>query len=371
MSRKVALVCDWIQSIGGAEKFLQALYKIYKAPIYCLFYSESALDHMGISKEMVFPSFVQKLPKAESNYRNYFPLFPRAIESFDLSEYDLIISSSHAVAKGIKKRPHQLHICYCHTPVRYAWDLQDEYLSSLPTWKKNIARPFLRYLRNWDLRTIDRVDHFLANSQYIRSRIENNYRRKAKCIYPPIPTDLFYKAEKKQDFYVTVSRLVPYKKIDVIVKAFSKMSGRRLVVIGDGPEKEKLQRIAKPNVEILGRQSDEEVRNYLSQAKCFVFAADEDFGLSPLEAQASGTPVIALGRGGTAETVLDGETGIFFHEQTPEAIIDAVQRFEKLEAHFQTSKIQSWVEGFREKRFLDEMQSFVEDKWEKHQLTHA
>jgi glycosyltransferase involved in cell wall biosynthesis len=300
---------------------------------------------------------------------------PFAIEQFDLSEYDLLISSSHAVAKGIKKSPHQLHICYCHTPMRYVWDLRDQYLegSGLHKGIKGVVvKAILNRLKRWDISAAERVDYFIANSHYIRERIKRAYGREAVVIYPPVDIEKFQIGEKKEDFFLTVSRMVPYKRVDLIVDAFSEM-GLPLVIIGDGPDFKKIKSLAGKNIEFLGFQKDEVLKEYMQKARAFVFAAEEDFGIVPVEAQACGTPVIAYGRGGVRETVVpmqgleDGTqstepTGIFFYEQTKEALIEAVREFIKVEDKFDPQVIRRNAERFRIERFRREFREFVEGK---------
>ncbi|WP_230976310.1 glycosyltransferase [Pseudothauera nasutitermitis] len=309
-------------------------------------------------------TFIQKLPRAATRYQAYLPLMPLAIEQLDLSDYDLIISSSHAVAKGVIVGPDQLHICYCYTPIRYAWDLQNQYLSEtgmdkgLKGW---LARYVLFKMRGWDHRTANRVDFFVAISNYIGRRIEKAYRRNSITIYPNVAVDDFPLVHEKEDFYVTASRLVPYKKVDLIVRAFSKMRDKQLVVIGEGPQFEKVQRMASPNVEVLGYQPFEVLKDYMQRAKAFVFAAEEDFGIAPVEAQACGTPVIAFAKGGALETVVDGVTGVFFSEQTEASIMAAVDRFER-EFQPDADAIRRNACIFSTEHFRSEFQAFVEQK---------
>jgi glycosyltransferase involved in cell wall biosynthesis len=309
-------------------------------------------------------SFIQRLPKAQRRYRTYLPLMPLAIEQFDLRGYDLVISSSHAVAKGVITGPDQLHICYCHSPMRYAWDLQHQYLkeSGLERGMKSwIARALLHYLRLWDSRTANGVDVFIANSRYIARRILKVYRREAEVIYPPVDVEAFTLRQDKEDFYLTASRMVPYKRIDLIVEAFSQMPDRRLVVIGDGPEMPKVRAKAGPNVTLLGYQPFEVLRDYMQRAKAFVFAAEEDFGIAPVEAQACGTPVIAFGKGGAAETVVAGETGVFFQDQNVSSLIKAIEEFEKLS--FNPLRVRKNAERFSSERFRREFAALIEREW--------
>ncbi|HEX4838875.1 MAG TPA: glycosyltransferase [Rhabdochlamydiaceae bacterium] len=358
---KTALIHDWLISLGGAEKVLDAIFSIYPSSIYTLIKRNFFLEKTSFNDAKIVTSFIQKLPFAIQNHRNYLPFFPSAIERFDLSEYDVILSNSHAVAKGVKVNEGQLHICYCHTPMRYAWDLRDEYLSHLSGIKERLAKWTLAYLRKWDVSSLN-VHHFIANSHYVAERIKRTYEREATVIYPPVQTDFFDFQVVKEDFYLTMSRLVPYKRIDLIVEAFSQMPSRRLCVIGDGPEMGKIKKMAGKNVELLGFQSNEILRKYLGRARAFIFAAEEDFGIAPVEAQASGTPVIAYGKGGLLESVIENQTGIFFKEQTRSSLIEAVDRFEKMK--FDSRLIRCNAERFNEMRFKKEFKQFVEDKWE-------
>lgn len=276
------------------------------------------------------------MPKARKKYRNYLPFMPIAIEQLDLSAYDVVISSSHCVAKGVLTGPNQIHISYVHSPIRYAWDLQHQYLREAGLthgFKSKIARLIMHYMRIWDTRTSNGVDYFIANSHFIAKRIWKCYRRKATVIYPPVDIEKFEYCEDKDDYYVTASRMVPYKKMDLIVEAFSQMPDKRLVVIGDGPDFEKIKKKAGTNISLLGFASDEVLKDKIQHAKAFVFAAEEDFGILPVEAQACGTPVIAYGRGGALETVRaigrDSQpTGVFFKEQTGDSLKAAIEKFE-------------------------------------------
>lgn len=333
---KIAIVHDWLVTNAGAEKVLRSIVNIYPdADIFSLvdFLSDEERDII-IDGKKVHTSFIQKLPYAKKQFRNYLPLFPKAIESFDLSSYDLIISSSWAVAKGVKKSSDQLHVCYCHTPIRYAWDLYDEYTKDLPWPKKILVQSILKYIRKWDIDTLDLVDHFIANSKFVQERIKRIYNRESTVIYPPVNIDKFTFHKQKEDFYLTASRLVPYKKTKLIVEAFNKMPDKKLVVIGSGEEYNAIKKIAKDNIKILGYQPDEILISTMQKAKGFVYAAIEDFGIIPIEAMACGTPVIALNKGGTKETVINEVTGIHFEEQTQQSIIDAINAFEKLDLNY-------------------------------------
>ncbi|WP_022671152.1 glycosyltransferase family 4 protein [Hippea alviniae] len=362
---KFALIHDWLVTLAGAEKVLEAIYDIYPSAIYTLVKDDLALKETALEKAKIRASFIQKFPKSKTKYRNYLPFFPLAIEQFDLSEYDVIISSSHAVAKGVLTNSNQLHICYCHTPIRYAWDLYHKYLneSGLSKGVKGfIAKLILHYIRIWDFTTSNRVDYFVANSNYVAKRIKKIYGKESVVIYPPVDVDKFELHTKKENFYLTASRMVPYKKIDLIVEAFSKIPERKLVVIGDGPDLEKIKKKAGKNIEILGYQPFEILKDYMQRAKAFVFAAEEDFGIVPVEAQACGTPVIAYGKGGATETVIDGKTGLFFKEQTVESLVEAIKKFEKIEEKFDCVKIRKNAERFCKSRFQQEFKEFVDKK---------
>jgi glycosyltransferase involved in cell wall biosynthesis len=322
-------------------------------------------------------TFIQRLPLAKSRYRSYLPLMPLAIKRLDVSGYDLILSSSHAVAKGITTGPDQLHLSYVHSPMRYAWDLQRQYLQDAGLdegIRGAMAKILLHYLRIWDKRSSNDVDYFAANSSYIAGRIAKAYGRASEVIYPPVDVEYYRMHKDKEDFYLTVSRLVPYKKVGLLAEAFNAMPEKRLVVIGDGPEFEKIKKMAKGNIKLMGYQKSEVLREMMQKAKAFVFAAEEDFGITPLEAQACGTPVIAYGRGGALETVLplgtEKPTGIFFKEQTAESIQDAVACFEKERAVFTPESCRENALRFSAERFRESFARFVNDKIEKRQSKH-
>lgn len=336
---KIAVVHDWLVVYGGAEKVLEQILNIYpEADLFALvdFLDEDKRDF--IKDKKVKTSFIQRLPKAKTKYRNYLPLMPLAIEQLDLSKYDLIISSSYCVAKGIITSPNQVHISYVHSPIRYAWDLQHQYLKEagltkgLKGW---LAKIILHYMRIWDTRTSNGVDYFIANSKFIAKRIWKCYRREADVIYPPVDVEAFEYCDQKEDFYLTASRMVPYKKMDLIVEAFTQMPDKKLIVIGTGPDFDKIQKIAQghDNIKLMGYQPFSVLKEHMQKAKAFVFAAEEDFGITPVEAQACGTPVIAYGKGGALETVRglevkDNPTGVFFYKQNEESLIKAISYFE-------------------------------------------
>ena len=362
---RVALVHDWFTVYAGAERVVEQILRVLpQADVYALVDFLEGEARGFLQGKSVRVSFIQGLPKARQHYRAYLPLMPLAIEQFDLRGYDLVISSSHAVAKGIITGPDQLHICMCYSPMRYAWDLQHQYLkeSGLEKGVKSwLARLLLHYLRLWDSRTANGVDVFIAISRYIARRILKVYRREAEVIYPPVDVEAFTLRQDKEDFYLTASRMVPYKRIDLIVEAFSQMPDKRLVVIGDGPEMPKVRAKAGPNVTLLGYQPFEVLRDYMQRAKAFVFAAEEDFGIAPVEAQACGTPVIAFGKGGAAETVVAGETGIFFQDQNVPSLIKAIEEFEKLS--FDPLRVRKNAERFSSERFRREFATLIEREW--------
>ncbi len=335
---KIALTADWLVSYAGAERVIKELIDLY--PNLDLF---SVVDFLSDESRTHFQgkrattTFIQRLPKAETSYQKYLPLMPVAIEQLDVSAYDIVLSSSHAVAKGVLTGPDQMHISYVHSPIRYAWDLQHQYLREAKLdkgLKGIIAKYLLHKIRLWDYRTANGVNHFIANSHFIARRIKKVYGRNADVIYPPVDVRRFILNENKEDYYVTASRLVPYKRIDLIVDAFAAMPNKKLIVIGDGSEMSKIKSKATTNVEILGFQPNEIMRDYMKNAKAFVFAAEEDFGITPVEAQACGTPVIAFGKGGSLETIrpygVNKPTGVFFAEQTVPSLIDAINLFENI-----------------------------------------
>lgn len=361
---KVAIVHDWLPLVGGAERVLEQLMAIYPdADLYTLFDFLPREQAPFLAGRNVIHSRLQKIPFSKKLYRHMLPLLPMAIEQFDLSAYDLVISSSSAVAKGVITSPDQLHVCYCHSPMRYAWDLQAQYLEQTGLSRgprSALIRYVLYRLRIWDVISSHRVDSYVANSGYIRNRIYKTYRRDATVIHPPVDTERFNVSRDKSEFYLAASRQVPYKRIDLIVSAFRSMPDRKLVVIGDGPEHKKIKALAGPNVEILGYQPDSVMQEYIGRAKAFIFAAQEDFGILPVEAQACGTPVIAYGRGGARETVLDKITGLLFEEQTEQSLIDALSRFERLHHNFKTDVIRNHANAFSIERFREEMQTHID-----------
>lgn len=362
---RIAVVHDWLVQCAGSEKVLAQILKLYPdADLFSLidFLPERDRREFLMGKKAK-TSFLQKIPLAKKKYRMLLPLMPHAIEGLDLSSYGLIISSSHAVAKGVPTRKDQAHICYCHTPVRYAWDMRRQYLREAGMdkgFKGLAANLLLDYIRNWDIRSSSRVSRFVANSAYIAERIKNAYGRESTVVYPPVDIEGFKLREKKEDFFLAASRLVPYKKMDLIAEAFSEM-GRKLVIIGDGPDFKKVKDKAKGNVHLLGYQENDVLKDHLGRARALVFAAEEDFGLLPVEAQACGTPVIAYGRGGAKETVIEGRTGVFFVEQSVSGLVQAVEEFERAESRFDLREIRANAERFGAERFRREFREVVDD----------
>jgi glycosyltransferase involved in cell wall biosynthesis len=365
----IAIVHDWLDTWGGGESALAQLLALYPdAEVFALvdFMAPADRARLGLGSRPVHTSFIQDLPGARTRFRRYLPLFPKAIQRLDLSRFDLVLSSSHAVAKGVRTTPAQLHICYCYTPMRYAWDLQESYLRQVGL-DRGIAGWFMRrslaHMRRWDARSATRVNHFVAISAHIADRIRRSYGRESTVIYPPVDLGSFDAAAPRSPVYVTVSRLVPYKRIDLIVAAFRDLPGHQLVVIGDGPERARIAALAGPNVRLLGQVTDAERDRWLGTARAFIFAAEEDFGIAPVEAQARGMPVIALGRGGVLETVRGLEdgvpTGVLFPEQTAAAITTAVRQFEAKAPRITAQACRESALRFSAERFRAEFGAFV------------
>ena len=361
-----ALINDWYNQNGGAEKVIHAINNVWDdfdhfALVDFLNEEERAFILNG---ETARYSFIQKLPFVKRNHRKYLQFFPYAIEQFDLRKYDLVLSSSSSIAKGVLTNSNQLHICYCHSPIRYSWDLYHQYLeeANLNKGIKGIyAKYVLHKIRIWDALTANRVDHFIANSKYIAARIKKIYNRDSTVIYPPVNTDYFELEENKEHYYFTASRMVPYKKIQLIVEAFNQLPNHTLIVGGDGPDYNKIRKIAKSNIQFIGHTSSDQLKAYMQKAKAFLFAAEEDFGIVPVEAQACGTPVIAFGKGGALETVINRKTGVFFNEQTVDSILGAIQIFE--ESTFNYKEIREHALKFSKQRFEMEIKKFVEEKY--------
>ena len=364
---KVAMVHDWLTTFAGAERVLEQMLAVYpEADLFSLIDFVPAAERSFLGGRPVRTSFLQRLPGMRRGYRKYLPLMPLAVEQFDLSGYDLVLSSSYAVAKGVLTGADQLHVCLCHSPMRYAWDLQHEYLRETGLdrgLRGALARMVLHRMRLWDVQSAMRVDSFIAVSRFIARRIWKVYRRKSTVIYPPVDVDAFTPGGPKEDFYVTASRMVPYKRIDLIVEAFAAMPQRRLIVIGDGPEAARIRSKGSPNIQFTGQLPFQELRDLLRRGRAFVFAAKEDFGIAPLEAQACGTPVLAYGRGGSLETIRGLEapepTGVFFDDQTVDSLVEAVGRFEREEGQIDLAACRSNAMRFNPERFRQELSAYV------------
>jgi glycosyltransferase involved in cell wall biosynthesis len=357
---RIAIVHDWYDRPGGAERVIKSLLEIYpQADLFALVdhFSEANREKYLLGKRVKI-SFVQSLPFSSTRFRDYLPLFPLAIEQLDLRGYDLVISSSHAVAKGVITHPGQLHISYCYTPMRYIWDMQESYFVDHRIGP--LKRKFLRYLffklRQWDRLSSERVERFISISSFIQRRVRKYYGRDSVVIHPPVDTAAFGFHADKEDYYFTASRLVPYKKCAMIARTFAR-NGKRLIIAGDGPDYLEIKRNLTPNITLLGAVSDEKMIYLMQRAKAFVFASFEDFGIVPVEAMSCGTPVIAYGKGGSLDTVVDTKTGIFFQEQSEESLDRALSRFEK--SDFDYKSISEHAQRFSDERFKREFADYV------------
>ncbi len=363
---KIAIVCDWLTNQGGAEKVIMGLHELFpNAPIYTSLYNQEKLP--AFKDARIHTSGLQKLPLAKEKHQFFLGLMPRAFESFNLNQYDIVISSSHSCAKGLLLKPSTLHVCYCHSPMRYAWDNYQKYINeyAVSGLIKRFASFYIHKIRLWDKITADRVDQFIANSHYIQKRIQKFYRRNSSVIYPFIEPEQFY-SSVKQDFYLAVGRLTSYKKFDLLVEAFNK-NGLPLKIVGTGGMFKQLQAVAKSNIELLGYTPDNVLRDLYSKAKALVFPQCEDFGIIPLEAMASGCPVIALGKGGALETIVDGKTGILFPEQTVDSLNEAIREFEK--HNFDQETIIKHAGKFSKENFNAQFLENLEKSWQEYQLT--
>jgi len=359
---KVALVHDFLNQYGGAERVLKALTEIYpEAPVYTLFYDEE-LARKYFPQTRFIASFLQKKKFLRKHHKYLLPFLPVAIESFDFSEYEVVISDSSAWAKGILTKPQTPHISYCHSPTRFLWDWHIQYLKEqkLGKIKKSLVLPLLNYLRLWDLVSAKRVDYWIANSQNTQARIKKFYHQDSVVIYPPLDVSKFKISSSHDDFFLVVSRLSPYKRIDLVIEAFNNL-GLPLIVIGEGQDKARLEKMARSNIKFLGFQEDEVVARYYSRCRALIFPTfDEDFGLVPLEAMASGRPVIAAGRGGTRETIVEGKTGLFFNQPTIDSLIKAIRKFFDLEDQFNPEEIRRHAGQFESKIFKEKLAAFVQ-----------
>lgn len=381
---RVAIVQEWLVTLGGSELVLRELLRMFpNADVFTLVDKMPSDDRRFLGVDRTTTTFLNSIPGIASHYRTLLPLFPAAIRSLDVRGYDIVISNSHAVAKGIRTHGGQLHVCYCLSPMRYAWDLRDQYLreSGLDTGLRGVlSRTILRALKEWDRANTKDVDVFATLSRYIGERIQRAYGRSSTVIYPPVDTEFFtprsagHTDEEANldvadlgEYYVTASCFVPYKRVDIIAQAFASLGDRRLVIVGNGPDAAKVRGAAGRNVVLAGRVNRERLRALLRTARAFVFAAEEDFGIAPVEAQACGIPVIAFGKGGSLETVHGGDgsdrTGLFFHEQTPDAIAAAVLDFEALQTPISAAACRANAERFSEERFRSEMGALVDQEW--------
>ena len=356
---KVAIVHYWLVSMRGGEKVLEALCRLYPdADIFTHVYAPEAISE-PIKAHKIITTFIQKLPMARTTYKKYLAMMPLALEQLNLSNYDLIISCESGPAKGIIPPPSALHICYCHSPMRYIWNMFHDYRTNAGFITRLLMPVLSHYVRSWDAVAAMRVDHFVANSETVSSRIRKYYRRESTVIHPPVDISLFetVSPESLEDYYLMAGELVAYKRPELAVQAFN-ASGRRLIVIGGGEMMAALKKLARPNVAFLGYQPFDVLRHHYSRCRALIFPGEEDFGLVPVEVMASGRPVIAYGKGGARETVTDGVSGLFFSEQTVEAIEAAVRRFESID--FDPQVIQTQAARFSSEHFDKKMKAYVE-----------
>ncbi|MGA2130915.1 MAG: glycosyltransferase [Bryobacteraceae bacterium] len=357
---RAAIVHYWLLNWRGGEKVLESLCRLLPdADIFTLFYDPRSVSP-EIRQHKITASFLNPLRR---HYRPLLPLMPLALEQFDLRGYDLVLSSESGPAKGVLTSASTRHICYCHTPMRYIWDLYPAYLNEwMPAWQSALLAPVSHYLRLWDYAAAARVDEFIANSENVRRRIQRAWRRDSRVVYPPVAVDNFYWREP-EDYYLLVSELVPYKRVDLAVQAFSRL-GRRLRIAGDGPEFQRLRRMAGANIEFCGRVPDDQLRDLLAHARALILPGEEDFGMTAVEALASGKPVIALGRGGALETVPANNPlgGVFFTEPDVDQLAGAVRHFEQIEAGIRPLELQAWAEQFSEARFLEQMRDVLANR---------
>ncbi|MGZ9586218.1 glycosyltransferase [Paenibacillus marinisediminis] len=363
----LAIVHDYINQHGGAERVLEAFMERYpESPIYTLI---SNLDKMPESFKHadIRNSFVQKLPLAQKHYKKMLSLLPLAVEQFDLREYEVVLSTSSAFAKGVITNTSQTHVCYCHTPMRYVWDLYHQYMAELrnPIFKFVLPR-VLHKIRLWDQATAQRVDYFIANSNNVAKRIHKYYGRESVVIHPPVSTEQFTRSDQIEDYFLIVSRLIPYKRIDLIIEAFNQLKWP-LVIIGDGYDRKRLESLAGSTITFMGYQSDEVIAQYYSRCRAFILGGEEDFGITPLEAQASGRPVLAYGKGGALETVIQGETGLFFEEPTVTSVVRRVQDISSIE--FDSVRIQQHAHTFNKQQFIERINEFVFNAHQKRSVT--
>jgi glycosyltransferase involved in cell wall biosynthesis len=357
---KVAIVHYWFVNWRGGEKVIEALLNMYpNADLYTHVYDEQ-LTEGKLKGYDIHTTFINKLPGAKKHYQKYLPLMPIALEQLDLRQYDLVISSESGPAKGVIVNPDALHICYCHSPMRYVWDMYPEYLNNSGRFSRWLIRPLIHYLKIWDRLSADRVDHFIANSSFVAKRIDKYYRRSADVIHPPIDLNEFEVNNDKSDFYLVLGQLTHYKRADLVVEAF-RSNGKKLVVIGDGEQYDSLKSLENENITIMGRASWSECKDHLSRAKALIFPGVEDFGMVPVEAMACGTPVLAYAKGGALETVIEGQSGFLFHDQTVKSLNECIEAFEESKA-LSVSEIRQQAEKFTTEVFKQKLLEFVKQK---------
>ncbi len=365
-SNRVAIVHDWLTGMRGGEKILEVYCELFpNATIFTLLHNKGSMSSI-IEKMKIKTSFIQHLPKKETKYRNYLPLMPHAIESFNFSGYDLILSISSAVVKGVIPKNNATHICCCLSPMRYLWDQYEEYFGKgrAGFLTRTVFSVIAPYLRRWDVYSSKRVHYFISISKTVQERISRIYNRHSDIIYPPVNTELFTVSEKNEGYYLMVSALVPYKQVDLAIEAFNR-TGEKLLIAGTGPDKEKLQKLANKNIEFLGWQSDENLTKLYAGCRALIFPGVEDFGIVPLEAMASGKPVVALGAGGALETVVangDSLTGVFFYEQTPDSLNEAVKKISKI--NFDPYSIRKHAEKFDRMKFKQQIAQYIKERVE-------
>ncbi len=367
---KVALVCDFLTKIGGAQKTLLALAEIYpNAPVYCLLYDKKGPKGL-FSDRTVIPTSLQKLPDfIRKNPKLLVGRYAKAIEEFDLSNFDVVISSNDSFAHGVVTKPSTFHLCYCHTPTRYLWDWHNEYLKENGLGfgpKGMLVRYLLHKQRIWDRVSADRVDQWIANSENVKKRIKKYYQSDSEVIYPPVEVDdIEASGQDPDDFYIVAARLEPYKRVDLAIRACNKL-GKKLLIIGEGSQREYLESIAGPTIKFLGWQPDDKLRNYMTRSRAFIFAGEDDFGITPVESMAAGRPVIAYGAGGALETVVDGKTGLFFKDQTVTSLIDGIESLEREYKNFKPDNCRAHAEKFSTEIFQQSIKNAVESGYKKH-----
>lgn len=360
---RIAYAHDWLVKVAGAENVLKEMLQVYRGKIYTLFYKREVLKELGLTTEEVSASFLHILPYVEKYYRNLLPLFPIGISFLTVKEADILVSSSHAVANGISKPDSIFHISYCHTPMRYIWTHKDYYLRNLPKLKKDIFRLFIPIFQAWDVKVANRVNLFVATSSAVKGRIKKIYKKDAVVLHPPVRSKEFSKffRSNKEDYYIYVGRLdIPYKRVDLVIKAFNKLN-KKLLIVGDGFDKEKLKSISKENIKFLGWKKGKELCEILSKAKALILPSEEDFGIVSVEAQACGTPVIAFAKGGALDTVVPNKTGLFFYEQKEDNLIQIIEEFEKIHKHFSPYEIKENAMKFDSEIFREKFRKLIRE----------